>query len=127
MGRSQRQKGARGELEARSVLASLSGVATWRRSANQSGRFGGAGQPDLVSPDRPGLHPEVKVGKAPPLFPALDQARQDARNGDIPFVVARRDQLRPGSPATWVLVVAVEDLPELIRRLGGPGAVAVAA
>jgi hypothetical protein len=111
--RAQREKGKRGERQACEVLAELTGV-EWERSASQSRRDGGKGRPDLVpcDPDaRPGLHPEVKVGKAPPALPALEQACEDARGGAVPFALVRRDR------GEWVLVVRVADLDALLGRL----------
>jgi hypothetical protein len=119
-GRHSRRKGANGERAAREPLAALTGV-EWERSAAQSRTRGGQGLPDLVSLDddgrnrRPGLHPEVKVGAAPSLWAALAQATEDAGEGAVPFVLARKDRGR------WVLVVEVDRWRELCERLAGGG------
>lgn len=112
MGRPSRDKGKRGELQAREPLALLTGC-TWERSANQSRVRGGRGNPDLVCDERPGLHPEVKVGKAPPCLPALQQATEDAGEGCVPFALVRKDRGR------WVLMVEVERFEDLCRALRG--------
>lgn len=113
MGRSQRAKGIRGELEARAILRQLTGV-EWERSARQAGLRGGEGCPDLIPTSGcHRLHPEVKVGAAPPVIPALHQAERDCTPGSVPVVLARRD--RDG----WVLAVRAEQLWELVEALGG--------
>jgi hypothetical protein len=112
-GRSSRRKGQRGELQAREPLLLLTGL-EWERGARQSRRGGGAGNPDLVPADgqRCDLHPEVKVGRAPPVLPALAQATEDAAEGAVPVALVRRDRGR------WVLAVAVEDFERLVRACG---------
>jgi hypothetical protein len=112
-GRSSRRKGARGELAARSVLEDLTGVEGWERSARQQRRKGGDEVPDLVHPDRPRLHPEVKVGRAPPVLPGLDQAIEDASPAAVPFVLAKKSD---GS-GRWVLVVEAARFWELVEAL----------
>lgn len=113
MGRASRDKGKRGELAAREPLAALTGCDGWERGARQSRRGGGKGCPDLVCDARPGLHPEVKVGRAPRLWAALEQAIEDAAPGCVPFVIAKQDRGR------WVLLVEVDRLEELVERLRG--------
>jgi hypothetical protein len=114
MGRSQREKGKRGERQACEALEALTGI-PWERSARQSRALGGQGCPDLVptSGASVGLHPEVKVGKAPPALPALEQAIADASPGCLPFALVRRDR------GEWVVVVRASEVVELVRRMGG--------
>ena len=113
MGKASRDKGKRGELAAREALALLTGCDAWERGARQSRRGGGAGSPDLVCEARPGLHPEVKVGRAPPALPALEQAIEDAAPGCTPFALVKRDR------GAWVLVVEVDRFEELCSKLQG--------
>lgn len=119
MGRSQRAKGQRGELQARDPLRILTGR-EWERSARQSRARGGEGVPDLVLSDGGThvLHPEVKVGAAPPVLPALEQATADATPGSIPAALVKRDR------GEWVLAIRVEDFWPLVAACGGrsPGA-----
>jgi len=67
----------------------------------------------MVCGDRPNVHVEVKVGKAPPCLSALEQAIADAGPGCVPFALVRRDR------GKWVLVVEVERFEELCRALRG--------
>ncbi len=113
MGRASRDKGKRGELAAREPLLLLTGC-VWERSANQSRTRGGKGNPDLTCSERPGLHPEIKVGaKAPNWRTALDQATEDAAPGCVPFCLLKQDRGR------WVLVVEVDDFAALVAALKG--------
>lgn len=114
MGRSQRDKGKRGELAAREPLLELTGR-EWERSARQSRTRGGEGCPDLVPADgavHP-LHPEVKVGAAPPVLPALEQAEGDATPGSVPVALVKRDR------GEWTLAVRVADFWRLVEACGG--------
>ncbi len=114
MGKASRSKGKRGELAAREPLLTLTGR-EWERSARQSRSRGGEGCPDLVPADGSvhRVHPEVKVGRAPPCLPALAQAEEDATPGSIPLALVKRDRER------WVLVVHVDDLWPLVEACGG--------
>lgn len=114
MGKASRDKGKRGELQAREPLLHLTGC-VWERSARQSRPGGGKDCPDLLCTERPNLHVEVKVGKAPPVLPALDQATWDAAEGAVPFALVKRDR------GQWVLVVEVARFEDLVRALKGGG------
>lgn len=109
MGAHQRRKGANGEREAADELSDATGM-LWRRTIGQT-RMGGCEAPDIHCDDLPGLHCEVKRGKAIRLWAALKQAIADAKPGAVPFVLARLDR------GEWVVVVRVRDLRELVRRL----------
>lgn len=111
-GKAARRKGKVGERAARVPLEFLTGC-KWERSAGQSRERGGEDMPDLICEERPGLHPEVKVGKNPPLYPALRQAKEDAGDDAIPFVLAKRDG------EGWVLLVEVDRFHDLLRRFLG--------
>jgi hypothetical protein len=112
-GRSSRRKGAVGELAACRVLDRLTQVEGWERSARQSRAKGGDGVPDVVHPDRPGLHCEVKVGAAPPVLAGLEQAIEDALPTSVPFVLAKRND----GQGRWVIAVEVTRLWDLVREL----------
>lgn len=112
MGKASRDKGKRGELAARAPLLQLTGC-EWERSARQSRPGGGKECPDLTCAQRPQLHVEVKVGKAPPCLPALDQATWDCAEHSVPFALVKRDR------GVWVLVVEVARFEELVAALKG--------
>lgn len=111
MGRSQREKGKRGERAACAVLEELTGH-PWRRSAMQAR---GGEDPDVLSDAHPGLHVEVKTGRAPPIRPAMEQAVGDAaRNGrSVPVVLSKRDR------GPWLLTVQVDHMAALMDALRG--------
>jgi hypothetical protein len=69
--------------------------------------------PDVYCDDIPGLHCEVKRGKAISLWAALRQAIDDAGADKLPWVLARLDR------GEWVVVVRLADLRDLARRLWG--------
>jgi hypothetical protein len=111
MGAHQRRKGASGEREAADVLSEATGR-LWSRSIGQT-RRGGSEAPDVYCDDIPGLHCEVKRGKAISLWAALRQATDDAGADRLPWVLARLDR------GEWVVVVRLRDLRDLARRLWG--------
>ena len=109
MGAHQRRKGASGEREAADVLSETTGM-LWRRTIGQT-RRGGCEAPDIYCDDLPGLHCEVKRGKAVSLWAALRQAQEDAAPGAVPWVLARLDC------GEWVVMVRLADLWTRCRRL----------
>ncbi len=92
MGRSQRTKGARGELEACELLSRLTGL-EWTRSGSAQRRARGRKPADVVC-EGVRLWVEVKRGKRPSPYSALDQARRDAPQGWPVLVLCRRDRDR---------------------------------
>lgn len=111
-GRSSRNKGARGELEACAYLEQTLG-GTWTRTGSAQRRQA-AQLPDVQSDDWPDLHVEVKRGKRNlNLWGALEQAKRDAAGtGRVPVVLARRDREH------WVLMAEADDLARLWHRGG---------
>ena len=114
-GKRSRDKGARGEREACAELERLTGV-PWHRSLVQT-RHGGTEAPDVV-PEIRGtaldrLHVEVKRGKAPALWSALEQAKRDSGDRGVPLVLARRDR------GSWVVLVELDSLDVLVEVLNG--------
>ena len=59
----------------------------------------------------PGLHCEVKRTEALSLYAAIEQAADEAGEGDLPVVFHRRNQ-KP-----WLAVVRLDDLPALAVKL----------
>jgi Holliday junction resolvase len=71
---------------------------------------GGPDSPDVVCPDLPQFHFEVKRVEALRLNAALDQAITEAGQGQTPIVAWRQNQ-RP-----WVVFLRAEDFLRLIAR-----------
>lgn len=104
MGKREREKGKRGERE----LAAL--IRECGFEARRGSQFhGGADSPDVVC-DIPGVHVEVKRTEALSLYPAMEQAAQDA-GFKIPVVFHRR------SKKPWLAVISAVDLLGLLRKL----------
>lgn len=108
MGRSQRNKGARGELEACEALAGV-----WpnlQRGLTQT--RGGGDCPDIDGEGVP-YWIEVKRGKrAPHPSPAYEQA-QRATDGRAPLVMSRADR------GPWLVTINVETFKALVRGQSG--------
>ena len=110
-GRSNRRKGAAGELELAKVLNELLGIAAIR------GRqfCGSSGNPDVILQkkaggkivDVPGLHVECKRVECLKLYDALSQSISDAREGEIPVVCHRRNN-KP-----WVIIFELDKLKDI--------------
>ena len=108
MSRMSRNKGKRGELELAAELRRLFGVDA-RRGVQY---HGGADSPDVVS-DLPGIHIEVKRTERLSLYPAMNQAVNDA--GDkVPVVCHRANR------QDWVAIIRLNDLPKLAALLSEP-------
>ena len=84
MGKAQRDKGKRGELEASKKLSKMLGVHVWRSQQYH----GVTGSADLAGVD--GLHFEVKRTERLSLYAALEQAAGDCGD-DIPVKFHRRN------------------------------------
>lgn len=104
MGKSQREKGKRGEREAAKALSGVLGVPVWRSQQYQ----GATGSADLVGVD--GIHFEVKRTERLSLYAALEQATSDCGR-DIPIVLHRRN----GKP--WLVIMHLDDLPSTARAV----------
>lgn len=105
MGAKSRRKGCRGELEAAAELRRLFGV-----EAHRGRQFCGCQEAPDVRAAIPGLHFEVKRVEALRLYPALEQAVEDAGE-NVPVVLHRANQ-KP-----WVAIVRLDDLPKLAVQL----------
>lgn len=91
-----RQKGARGERELASILKSY-GYDT-RRGQQYSGANGDA---DVVG--LPGIHIECKGVEHLNLYDAMEQATRDARQGETPVVMHRKNNCK------WLVTMWLED------------------
>ena len=111
MGRHQREKGKRVERAAATRLRKLFKIDA-RRSVQYCGK---AGDADLVTV--PGLHVEVKGRKTLSAVRFLDQAKDDAKPGDVPIVLMKEDR------GTFLVLLELDDLPELLELLGAKGKV----
>ena len=98
-----RQKGKRGELEFARLLRDHGFDA--RRGQQYSGANGDA---DVIGVD--GLHFEVKRVEKLNLQDACDQARRDARPGEIPVVAHRKNN------CPWLITLPADDFFEMIKE-----------
>lgn len=89
-----RRKGKDGELEAVKLLKTF-GFAARRGQQHK----GGPDSPDLICEDLPDYHIEVKRTEKFDLYGALQQATNDSRVDQIPFVLHRKNG------EGWVVVV----------------------
>ena len=105
MGRKSKDKGARGERELATELHRLFGV-TARRGVQYRG---GVDSPDVIT-DIEGIHFEVKRTERLSLYPAMQQAVNDA-GGKIPVVCHR------ANGKEWLAIVRLNDLPKLTTAL----------
>ena len=107
MGKAQRLKGANWEREvSRLFLEAMPGCEAKRAIGQYRG---GAEAPDVLVPGV--FWAECKVGKAPPLMRALNQARADCPKdeGLTPIAIVKQDRHKP---------VALVDLEDLLEILG---------
>lgn len=81
-----RQKGARVERAIRDELRRLD-FPEARRTAQRTGKTGLADLEGI-----PGWHIECKGGKRIDVWKAMEQARGDMAEGDVPVVLAKRDR-----------------------------------
>ena len=108
-GRAARNKGKRGEREAAAELNRIFGLEA-RRSQQYCGE---AGDADLMGIE--GIHVEVKRVERFHMHPALEQADNDRKAGEIPLVLTRQNG------KGWVACCYLNDLPEIMGRLGPGG------
>ena len=95
-----RQKGARGERELARKLREY-GYDT-RRGQQYSGANGDA---DVVG--LPGIHIECKRVERLNLYDAISQSRHDAREGEIPLVMHRKNNCE------WLVTLRLDDFMEI--------------
>lgn len=104
MGRSSREKGKEGE---RSLAAYLRerGFAEARRGQQYAGANGDADVTGL-----PGIHIECKRVERLNLDAALEQSERDARAGEIPVVIHRKNR------QSWRITLALDDFLKIYER-----------
>jgi len=101
-----RQKGKRGELEARNAVREHLPYPECIRAAQVSGAFSA----DLLNTGR--LHVEVKRRKAIAALHFLRQAIGDAKPDEIPFVVMREDK-----DTDWVVMFRLSDVGAFVEEI----------
>lgn len=95
-----REKGAAGERELANILK------TYGYDARRSAQYCGAnGDADVIG--LPGVHLEVKRVEKLNLQAAYEQSRFDAREGEIPVVVHRKNREK------WKVTLSLDDFLEL--------------
>lgn len=99
-----RQKGARGERELASKLREYGYEA--RRGQQYSGA---SGDPDVIG--LPGIHIECKRVERLNLEDAMAQSRRDAREGEIPTVMHRKNNRK------WLVTLDLEDFMKLYAEV----------
>lgn len=109
-GRMSRNKGKTGERELAHKLNEMFGTEC-RRGQQYCGA---AGDADVVG--LPGIHAECKRTESLALWKSLEQAESDAKDGDVPIVCHRPNKRR------WIVVLYLDDLPELAERISLLGA-----
>lgn len=103
MGKTSKEKGKRGERELAGKLREY--VYDARRSVQYCGASGDA---DVIG--LPGVHIECKRTESLRLYEALKQAKNDARDGEIPVVMHRKNNNE------WVVIQPLEDWIKMYRR-----------
>lgn len=98
-----RVKGAVGERELATYLTERGHI------TRRGQQFAGGGDSPDVKSTIPGVHFEVKRVESLLLYPAMDQAIRDAKPGNMPVVVHRRNH-KP-----WVVVMGLDDFLRLVH------------
>ena len=109
MGKMSRDKGKTGELEVAHLIESYG----FKARRGQQHR-GGPGTPDVIH-SIPNLHIEVKRTETLSLYKALDQAWDEAGDGEVPIVFHRRSR-RP-----WVAILRAEHFLEIMGYIREAG------
>ena len=105
MAKLSRDKGKRGELE----VAKLFRDAGFE--AHRGQQFAGGGDSPDVIHSVDGLHVEVKRVEAFHLWPALQQAKDDMKKGDVPVVFHRKNGKE------WVAILPATDFLEMLGEI----------
>lgn len=100
-----RERGKRGERDARDAIREYLSLPGCFRAAQSSGSLsadlGGTG----------GLHFEVKLRKSLAVYDFIEQAIKDSKGKKVPAVVMRRDR------GEWLLMMRLSDTPSFIQSL----------
>ena len=91
-----KSKGKKGELELAHVLKEYGYTA--RRSVQYNGKDG---QADVIG--LPRIHCEVKRVEKLNIYNAIDQAKRDAKNGDMPTVFHRKNR------CNWLVTMELDE------------------
>ena len=108
MGKASREKGKRGEREARDQVKVLWNCPDCVRTAQVSGKFSS----DLMGGPE-GLHLEVTRYARVVSYGWMVQAIEDSAPGEVPVVLSKEDR------GEWCLTIKLEDSVEFARRLLG--------
>jgi Holliday junction resolvase len=98
-----REKGKRGERQAAQALREYG--YDCRRGVQYSGANGDA---DVVG--LPGVHLEIKYREHLNIFDAMSQSVHDARQGEIPVVMHRKNN------SDWIVTMSLENFINLYRE-----------
>lgn len=101
-GKANRERGKRGEREVATLLKGYGYDA--RRGAQYSGKTGQADVEGL-----PGIHIEVKRTERLSLYDAMEQSIGDAREGEVPIVMHRKDR------KDWVVIMRADDFMRMYK------------
>lgn len=99
-----KQKGKRGELEVASILREY-GYSECRRGQQYCGSNGDADVIGLL-----GIHIEVKRRERLDLYDAVDQAKRDSKQGDLPSVFHRKNNCE------WLVTMPLEAWIQIYRE-----------
>jgi Holliday junction resolvase len=103
MGINSREKGAKGERELARILRERG------YDARRGQQFSGAnGDPDVVG--LPGIHLEVKRVERLNIYDAISQSIGDARDGEMPVVVHRKNARK------WLVTMTLDDFLNLYEN-----------
>jgi len=103
MGKMQLEKGKEGERE----VANINREAGFEESRRGVQYHGGGDSPDVVG--IPGVHLEIKRVEKLHLWESIEQANDDAADGEYPVVVHRASR-RP-----WIAIVDYKDFLEIYK------------
>lgn len=100
-----RAKGARGEREARDLFVAHGFPA--RRGQQFAG---GTDSPDIIVPDFPDYHFEIKLVQALNLHEAMNQAKRDGGDAKVPVVLHKKNG------TGWLATFDIEDFFEILIK-----------
>lgn len=104
MGKSQREKGKRGERELAGILRDY-GYGDCKRGVQYCGKTGAA---DVVG--LPGIHIECKRVEKLNLLEGIEQAKRDSLPGEFPTVFHRKDR------SEWLVTMRLDDWVQIYRE-----------
>ena len=111
MGKSQREKGKRGERQWRDMLRAMGfDPATTYRASQYSGKAPDGSSADVVCAELPDIYWEVKNVERLNVWAAYSQAKYDACDGKIPVVAHTKNQY------PWLVTLDGEQFLDILRR-----------